>query len=131
MTEEAQRYADYLEWGIRIGVVVLIASFVAYVTGIFPPHIPLDQLPLVWNLPVPRYLAQTGTPTGWAWLSLAYHGDLLGLLGIALLASCSLLPLLALVHWYAKRRDWIYAGLSAAIALVLILAASGVFSGVH
>lgn len=128
---EALRYAQLLEWGTRLGVIALIASFFAYATGILEPHVPLDVLPTVWNLPVTSYLERTSTPVGWGWLALAHKGDLSGLIGITLLSGCSLLPLLGLLALYLKRRDFIYASLSAAVALVLVLAASGILTGGH
>lgn len=121
---EALRYAFLLDWGSRIGVFALVISFAAYIFGILTPHVPLDQLPRVWSLPVASYLEKTATPTGWDWLALASKGDLSNLIGIALLAGCSLPPLLGLIPLYMKRRDYLYAGLCALIVLVLLLAAS-------
>jgi len=128
---EALRYARLLDWGARIGVLALVLSFAAYVFGVLPPHVPLEQLPTVWNLPVAAYLHHTGTPTGWGWLSLAHKGDLSGLIGIALLAGCSLPPLLGLIPLYLKRRDYVYAGMCVVVIAVLALAASGVLTGGH
>lgn len=128
---EAFRYAHLLDWGARLGVLALIASFGAYMFGILPAHVPLEQLPSVWNLPVADYLQQTGTPTGWGWLSLAHKGDLSGLIGIAILASCSIPPLLGLIPLYLKRRDYVYAAICSTVIAVLVLAASGVLTGGH
>lgn len=129
--EEALRYAFLLGWGSHLGVFALVISFAAYLLGILSPHVPLEQLPGVWNLPVATYLERTATPTGWGWLALTGKGDLSNLIGIALLAGCSLPPLLALIPLYLKRRDYLYAGLCALIVLVLVLAASGVLTGGH
>ncbi len=128
---EASRYAQLLDWGARIGVLALVLSFAAYVSGVLPPHVPLEQLPTVWNLPVAAYLHHTGTPTGWGWLALAHKGDLSGLIGISLLAGCSLPPLLGLIPLYLKRRDYVYAGICVLVITVLALAASGVLTGGH
>jgi len=128
---EALRYARLLDWGARIGVLALVLSFAAYVFGVLPPHVPLEQLPTAWNLPVAAYLHQTGTPTGWGWLALAHKGDLSGLVGIALLSGCSLPPLLGLIPLYLKRRDYVYAGICMAVIAVLALAASGILTGGH
>ncbi len=128
---EAQRYAHLLDWGARIGVLALVLSFAAYVFGVLPPHVPLEQLPSVWNLPVGAYLQQTATPTGWGWLALAHKGDLSGLIGISILAGCSLPPLLGLIPLYMKRRDYVYAAICGMVAGVLVLAASGVLTGGH
>lgn len=128
---EALRYARLLDWGARIGVLALVLSFAAYVFGVLPPHVPLEQLPTVWNLPVAAYLQHTGTPAGWGWLSLAHKGDLSGLIGISLLAGCSLPPLMGLIPLYLKRRDYIYAGMCVVVIAVLALAASGILTGGH
>lgn len=128
---EASLYAFLLDWGTRIGLVFLVLSFAAYVFGFITPLVSLDQLPQLWNQPVAVYLQKSGTPTGWGWVSLAGKGDMLNLVGIALLAGCSLPPLLGLIPLYLKRRDYAYAGICAAIVLVLVLAASGVLSGGH
>lgn len=53
------------------------------------------------------------------------------LVGIALLAGCSMPALLGLIPLYVQRRDYAYAGICALIALVLVLAASGILSGGH
>lgn len=128
---EASLYAVLLDWGTRIGLVFLVLSFVAYVFGFITPHVSLDQLPQLWNQPVAIYLQKTATPTGWGWLVHAGKGDMLNLVGIAILAGCSLPPLLGLIPLYLKRRDHAYAGICAAIILVLVLAATGVLSGGH
>lgn len=128
---EAMRYALLLDWGTRVGLVVLVLGFAAYVFGFITPLVALDQLPQLWNKPVAVYLKQTGTPTGWGWLALAGKGDMLNLVGIAILAGCSLPPLLGLIPLYLKRRDYAYAAICAAIVLVLVLAASGILSGGH
>jgi hypothetical protein len=128
---EALRYANLLDWGARLGVVALIVSFAAYVLGLLTPHVPLEQLPTVWNLPVAAYLEQTATPTGWGWLALAHKGDLSGLIGISILSGCSLPPLLGLIPLYLKRRDYVYAAICAAVVAVLVLAASGLLTGGH
>ncbi|MDO8341067.1 MAG: hypothetical protein Q7T59_03770 [Candidatus Woesebacteria bacterium] len=128
---EALRYARLLDWGARIGVLTLVLSFAAYVSGVLPPHVPPEQLPSVWNLPVGAYLQQTATPTGWGWLALAHKGDLSGLIGISILAGCSLPPLLGLIPLYVKRRDYVYAAICGMVGGVLVLAASGLLTGGH
>ncbi len=134
MTErstEAQRYALLLEWGTWIGQAALVVSFAMYVFGVVPPHVPLDQLPKVWNLPVATYLQQTNTPTGWGWTTLAFKGDFLNLIGICILAGSSLPPLLALIPLYLKQNDRAYVVICALVAVVLVLAASGILTAGH
>lgn len=128
---DAERYALLLDWGTRAGLLLLVLSFTGYLFGVLPHHVPLEQLPGLWNQPVDTYLQLTNTPKDWGWLALAGHGDLSNLLGIALLAGCSLPPLLALIPLFLKQRDVVYALICALEAIVLLLAASGVLTSGH
>ena len=76
---EQLRYARLLDWGTRIGLVVLVTSFAAYVLGLAESHVPREQLPQLWEHPVGRYLELTGSPTGWGWLALVHRGAIPGL----------------------------------------------------
>ncbi len=122
------RYALLLQWGTRIGLAVLIAGFAGYATGWLPAHLPPERLAQLWSQPVHAYLAASGSPTGWAWIPLAHHGDVMGLAGIAILAGCSVLSLLALVPLYAAARDRAFVVLCLLQALVVLVAASGVYT---
>ena len=66
-------------------------------SGVFVPHVPLEQLPGLWNLPVASYLELTGTPTGLGLAGAGAQATCVNLIGIALLAGCSLPPLLAVI----------------------------------
>lgn len=125
------RYAFLVEWGTRIGLLVLVLSFTAYAGGMVPAHVPLERLPHLWTQPVGAYVAATGSPTGWAWLQLLHRSDVLGLAGIAILSVSSVVALLALVPMYAALRDRTFALLCVLQALVVLLAASGLLSGGH
>jgi hypothetical protein len=128
---EQERYATMLDGGSRVGVLLLLLSFAAYVSGLLPGQVPVERLPALWSLPVAEFQAQTQMPTGWGWLALLGHGDMLGLLGIALLAGISIPCLLALVPLYARRGDKAYVGLCLAEVAVVLLAASGLLTGGH
>jgi len=122
---EQLRYARLLDWGTRLGLVVLLISFAAHVTGALTPHVPLERLPQLWALPVGRYLVEAQMPTGWGWLALLHRGDILGLAGIAILAGCSIFCLLALVPLYQARGDKAFVAICLAEVAVVLLAASG------
>ena len=128
---EQLRYARWLEWGTRVGLVLLISLFAAYVAGLVEPHVPHARLSEVWNLPVSQFLAATGLPAGWGWLQHVHRGDIANLVGIGLLAGASVLALLALVPLYLRSGDRLYAGLCLAEVLVLLLAASGLLTAGH
>jgi hypothetical protein len=129
--EEQLRYASLLEWSTRVGLLVLALSFAAYVSGLTPSFVPMDRLPALWSLPVGRFLAETGMPTGWGWVAHLGHGDVQGLAGIVILAGCSVPCLLALVPVYAARRDHAFVAVCLAVVAVVVLAASGLLSGGH
>jgi hypothetical protein len=124
-------YARLLDWGTRVGLFALVAIFVAYGFGFVEPHVPHERLPEVWNLPVSQFLEATGLPAGWQWLRFAHRGDIANLIGIALLAGCSLVALFALVSLYLRRGDRLYAAICAAEIAVVVLAASGVLTAGH
>lgn len=128
---EQQRYATLLSWGANSGLALLIICFLAYVLGWMPAHVPLDQLPNLWNLPVGEYLRQTNTPNGWSWMLMISEGDFASLVGIAWLSGCSLICLLAIIPIYARRRDKVFVMICVIALAVQLLAASGILGGGH
>ena len=80
-------YARWLDIGTRIAFAVLVVTFGVYVFGLVEPLVPHQELPRLWTLPAERYVAATGAPTGWGWLGFLGRGDYLNLLGVALLAT--------------------------------------------
>lgn len=118
-------YAQLLEWGTRLGLAALVLGFAVYMQGLVAPHVPLERLVEAWVYPVDQYLALTQSPTGWGWLALVLRGDISGMLGIALLAGCSLPGLLLLVPLYLERGDKAFAAFCLAEVVVVVLAASG------
>jgi nitrate reductase gamma subunit len=130
-SDEQLLYARWLEWGTRLGLVALVALFAAYASGLLPPQVPLDQLPNLWNQPVDAYLRATGAPSGWQWVHRLGQGDVANLLGIAIMAGCSVLCLLALLPLALRRGDRLLAALCLAEAAVVVLAASGVIGSAH
>ncbi len=128
---EHARYAAWLTACTRFGSAVLYITFTAYVLGWLPAAVPLDQLPQLWRLPLADYLRATGTPTGWQWLTRMGQGDMLGLAGVAWLAGCSGLCLLAVLPLYARRGERAMAALCLGAVAVLVLAAGGWMTGGH
>ena len=125
------RYARLLDWGTRGGLALLLLSFLSYLTGVLPPQVPLERLPELWVHPANHYLELTGAPTGWQWIALLHHGDLLGLSGIAVLAGCSGLCVLSLLPLYHADGDRAYLWIGLAQVAVLLLAASGLLQVGH
>jgi len=126
VAEEREIFARWLDVGTRIGFVVLVATFLLYVLGILPSHIPLADLPHYWRFSVVRYLAETGEPTGWGWVRRVHEGDLATLLGIAILAAANMFCYVRVLPDLVRRREWAFAVMCALELLVFLVAASGV-----
>lgn len=131
VSEEQLRYADWLDAGTKTGLVLLVASFALYATGLVPPHIPVSELPALWVLPVKDYLAATGLPVGWGWIGMVGSSDMMNFLGIAFLSLVTLGCYTRLAVTYVRRGDKACAMIVLAEICVLALAASGLISGGH
>ena len=90
-TEEQLAYAKLLGTGMKFGLLILVVTFIIYLTGILTPHIPVSDLPTYWKMPVHKYLAATGIHPGWAWLHMLGKGDFLNFIGIAFLAGITII----------------------------------------
>jgi hypothetical protein len=124
-----RRYARWLAWGTRIGVVLLALAFVLYVTGVVLPYVPIERLPELWHLSATEYLHRTGIDAGWhGWARLIGHGDMLVLGAIALLIGCSILCLAGVVPLFWQRRERLMALVCVLQIAVLALAASGLLA---
>ena len=125
--DEQLRYARAARLTSKLGFVALVAGFVAYVFGwLAGARDGREQLPQLWSLPLAEYLARTDTPTGWGWLAHLHKGEFAGLVGIAVLAGCSVVCLAAVIPGVrAPRRPRLRRRSACSRSLVLLLAASG------
>lgn len=119
-------YAALLDIGMKIGLLMLIASFIIYLTGILSPYIPVNELPKYWGHPVHTYLQETGIHTGWTWLSMLNKGDFLNFLPIAFLAGITMVCYIRIIPILFRKKDTAFGILAIIEVLVLALAASGV-----
>lgn len=127
--KEQLRYARWIDVGTRAGFVVLIASFLAYVLGLLEPLVRLADLPRLWTLPVDRYIAASGAPTGWGWVAQLGRGDYLNLVGVATLCFVTVVAYARIVPALLRSGDRVYAWLAIAQIVVLLIAASGFLAG--
>ncbi|MEW5746537.1 MAG: hypothetical protein AB1805_13990 [Nitrospirota bacterium] len=131
-TEEQLAYAKLLDLGMKLGLVMLVITFIVYVSGILTPYIPVNDLPNYWGMPVHKYLEATGIHPGWAWLGMLGKGDFLNFIGIAFLAGVTILCYIRIVPILFRNKDTVYGVLAILEVLVLVLAASGLLkSGGH
>lgn len=125
---EQLRYATMLHWCTLAGFITLVITFAAYMLGWLPAHVPLEQLPQLWNLSTEEFLKATNTPTGWSWLFQMGKGDFATLLGIAMLSGCSIIGILVIIPSYARRNNGIYLAICILEIAVLLVSAAGTFT---
>lgn len=124
---EQHTYADWLGWGTRIGFAMLVITYFLYVAGIVAPSIPMQRLPELWGLPLGEYLAETHAPTGWAWLARLRQGDLLNLVGVAVLAASTLACYLRVLPIFVRSKERAFVAICIVEVIVLVAAAAGIF----
>jgi hypothetical protein len=113
---------------MKAGLLLLLGTFLVYLTGLLPPKVPVADLPRYWALPVKEYLAATGIHPGWGWVRLLGYGDGLNFVGIAFLAGVTAACYLAITPTLFRKKDAVYGWLAIVEVLVLAFAASGVLS---
>jgi hypothetical protein len=125
-------YAGILEKGMLLGLLLLIITYLIYLSGIIKPYVPLAEVSRYWSMNVHDYLHTAHIKPGWAWLSMIGYSDFLNFIPIAMLAGVTIICFLAVVPVLLKENDKLYAGLALVEALILTVAASGILgSGGH
>ena len=158
-TEEQVAYAKLLDIGMKVGLAALVITFAIYLTGIMPPHTPVNDLPKYWKMPVKQYLLETkidrhsdeyaaipaqppelrkkyihdtNVHPGWSWLHRVDKGDFLNFIPIIFLASITVLCYIRIIPIFLGKKDVVYTLLAITEVVVLTLAASGYLgSGGH
>ena len=126
-----QAYAASLAWGTRIGLALLVLSFIAYLAGFVPAHMAIDELPRHWSRPAAELLEATGTAAGWGWAAWLPRADMLVLAAIAFLATCSIVCLILAMRAFVSDGERVPAILCGLEVLVILLAASGLLAAAH
>lgn len=130
--EEQLIYADILDRGMKLGLILLIITFFLYAFDILSPHIPVNDLPKYWGMNVHDYLLASETEAGWSWLGMLEKGDYVNFVGIAFLSSITVACYVSIIPTFLRKNDKVYALLAIAETAVLVLAASGLLkSGGH
>jgi hypothetical protein len=125
-SEEQVAYAKLLDLGMKFGLIMLVVTFIIYLSGILTPHIPVNDLPKYWSMPVKEYLKATNIHIGWSWIYLLGKGDFLNFMGIAFLSGITIICYMRIIPILFRKKDTVYAVLAIIEVLVLTLAASGV-----
>ncbi len=130
-SEEQLKYASVLQIVSLSGLGILILGFLVYVFGLLPNIVPVNKIPEYWGLRVHEFVEHTGMPTGWKWVPLLGHGDMVSFLGIVLLAAATVVCMFAVLPTFLKKKDTAYVVIVLIQIIVLALAASGMIAGGH
>jgi len=158
-TAEQVAYAKLLDLGMKVGLAALVITFAIYLTGILPPHTPVNDLPKYWKMPVKQYLVETkidrhsdeyaqipaqppelrqeyvkktNVHPGWSWLHRIDKGDFLNFIPIVFLAAITVICYIRIIPIFLGKKDMVYSLLAITEVVVLTLAASGYLgSGGH
>lgn len=126
-----RRYAICLLWGTRIGLALLVIAFIAYFAGFLAPHVPIERTAAMWGQPAAAMVQATGLQASWEWARHLGRSDMLALAAIALLASCSIPCVAAVIPVFARHRERVFVGICVLQVAVLLLAASGLLTAAH
>ena len=128
---EQLAYADLLDLGMKAGLGGMIVCFLLYVSGIVTPHIPLEDMPRYWSMPVDVFLAATKSPTGWGWTRLVGNGDYLNIVPVAFLSTITIVCYLRILPMLSAKGERIFSAIVITEVAVLLLAVSGYLAGGH
>ncbi len=120
-------YARWLAAGGKISMLLLVVTFLLYLTGAVPAGVPQAELVRHWSRSVDDFTRATGAPTGWEWAARLGEGDALCLLPIAALAAVSMICYLRVLPVVIPRSKT-FAVIAALEVLVIALAASGLLT---
>jgi hypothetical protein len=137
--EEQLLYAKILRAGMLVGLLILLATFFLYATGIIAPAIPHDMLAKYWSMDVHHYMETVEENhlglghlvTGWAWTGLLGKGDYLNFVGIVILSAITIFCYLAIIPTLLRKGDRVYAIVAVLEVIILSLAASGILTAGH
>lgn len=131
-SEEQIIYANLLLMGMVAGIIIMMITYVIYITGLLPAHVDMQSISSNWGKGIHEYLEITHSPDGWGWVGLLIKGDFLNYVGFTLLGLMTIICYLVLVRGFFRKKDWIFAVISILEIAVLSLAASGLLgSGGH
>lgn len=123
--EEQLAYAALLGRAAVVGLVILLITFVLYISGALSPSIPLDEIGDYWSLPLNEYLEKTGYEAGWSWTKMLDKGDYLNYIGISLLGVISIFCYLRVMPIFIRKKKFAFLIIAIVQIGVLLLAASG------
>lgn len=120
-------YANILNKGVKIGFIITVITFIIYISGILPPHIPLNDLPKYSKMSTEEYLTAANIPAGWRWLSMIHKSDFINFIGVVFFSGFIIICYAVIIPIFFKKKDRIYGFLAILQFFILLLAAAGIW----
>lgn len=129
---EQLTYANILNKGMLVGILILLITYAIYLSGILPTFIPVEDVPKLWTKSVKDFTHELDVPTGWGWLKMVGTGYFVNFIGIVMLAAITVLCYLSILPGLIRKKDTPLVIIVILEVLVLVFAASGILkSGGH
>ena len=125
-SEEQMAYARVLNVGMWLGLLILVITFIIYLSGVLPTFVPINDLPKYWGMRVHDFNHELHAPTGWGWAAMVGKGDYLNFIGIVILSGLTILCYLVILPILVRKKQTAYVIIAILEVLVLALAASGI-----
>ncbi len=119
-------YGRFLKRISTAALVLVLAAFALYASGLLPGRMSPSETAAVWHLPASELRARGCESGRWQWLRCLPAGDALSLASLAFLASGSMLCLLRILPALLAERRRLLALIVALEIAILALAASGI-----
>ena len=121
-------FASVLIWIVRIGLIIMTVSFVLYVSGSVRSSVAPDEVPDYWHLDSCEYRDAAGGHQGWQWMRDLGNGTTLAFAGLIFFPASIIVAVAIAAFLYLRHGVRRYAIISALLAIVLTVAATGVIS---
>ena len=123
------RYACILKKATMTGSIILIGAYLVYLFDLLPSFVPINDIHQFWGLNLQDYVAKSGIPLNWGWITSLNHGDMVSYIGIVFLTGASIICLGAIIPVFLKEKDKNYVVIVVVQIFVFIVAASGLTGG--
>lgn len=130
-TPRREAYAALLHRLVNVGFVMLLVSFALYTSGLLKAHVPLETLTSEWTKSAATFMADNHLHGGWSWVRLIGKGDYFCFTGLAFLALISVACYLRVLPFFLHEEKHAYVVIIVLEIVVLLSAASGIFSVGH
>jgi uncharacterized membrane protein len=130
VSKTQKRYAKVLSWVAAIGQLLVVVGYIIYLSKLLPMETPIERITQAWHLSAAEFTDELGIETGWNWLRKLSHGDIISYGAIVLLALGTNVSLLVAAVSFLQEKNGKYTLIVILQLVVLLIAASGIVSGV-